>query len=500
MIVDNAILIYNKNMNLLGNILKSSQRGRPRPWYSHRYIGRMLLVAIGVFAYEYNDYTQARSFEDILTEGTLHVGYIKAPDVAFETGHQQFGFQHDILSIFAEHHSLNIKLHRVSKKNAMIGLNSNRFDILIGHYEKRSSQTENPFSAYMSNSFLNALLTSKDYALEKATFENVSEFNNSKRNWRPYHETDVWYSSNVVLIEYKKPKTPRTQRIPSEEAIFYNAGFPIELLDSSNLNLQSVQKKPLLESVSENDIQYALTTSLRLNISQKFISRLRKIKTFKEKVPLVWLVAKNYDASFLNAVNTFINQDKTKKTIVKQANYWRKSYRNINALDVTNIHKRIHSNLSELRPLFKSAGEQENIDWALLAALAFQESNWKLEAVSPTRVRGVMQLTQATAELLEVKDRTDPNESIHAAARYLKRIEKGIPISVKRKDRIWLAVAAYNLGPGRINQAYNAVRAKVDGEITWNLIANELTTYSELFQNDQYSCLLYTSPSPRDRG
>ena len=486
-IVDKSFLLYNNNMNLLGKILKSSQRGRSRPWYSHRYIARMLLVIIGVFIYEYNIHTQARTFNDIIKDGTLHVGYLKAPDIAFENGHQQFGFQYDILSAFAESHSLNIKLHQVSKSTAMVGLNNNQFDILIGHFAKHSSQKEHPFSAHMPVSLLKGLLTSKDYAKEKTKFEVSSDFYDSNRTWLPYQETHIWHYSNAVIIEHKKARTPKTQKIPKSEVIYYNAGFPTKFLASSNLNLQSIDKNPLLENISKNEVYYGLTTLLRLNINQKFISKLRRVRTFKEKIPLVWLVAKKYDEEFLGAINNFINQDKTQEFIAKQGKNWWKKYLRINHLDVISIHNRIHSKLPALRPLFQSADKQENISWTLLAALAFQESKWNIDAVSPTHVRGVMQLTQATADLLGVKDRTDPTESIHAAAQYLKKLEQNIPIRVKRKDRIWLAVAAYNLGPGRIKKAYHSVHDQIKGEITWNAIANELTKRSDFFQSNQYN-------------
>ena len=140
-----------------------------------------------------------------------------------------------------------------------------------------------------------------------------------------------------------------------------------------------------------------------------------------------------------------------------------------------------------LQPIFLKASEKENISWSLLAALAYQESNWNIDAVSPTNVRGLMQLTQSTADTLGVKDRTDPDETILAAAKYIRNLEKIIPVRVKRSDRISLAVAAYNLGIGRIMQAYRSVRDEKTGEITWQDISTKLTNYSESFQNNQYS-------------
>ena len=91
--------------------------------------------------------------------------------------------------------------------------------------------------------------------------------------------------------------------------------------------------------------------------------------------------------------------------------------------------------------------------FALLAAMAYQESHWDPRAVSPTGVRGLMMLTKHTAELVGVDDRNDPRESILGGARYLSRVQNKIPDRIAEPDRLWLSVAAYNLGFGHLEDA-----------------------------------------------
>ncbi len=87
---------------------------------------------------------------------------------------------------------------------------------------------------------------------------------------------------------------------------------------------------------------------------------------------------------------------------------------------------------------------------ALLAALAYQESKWDPLATSYTNVRGMMMLTEDTADHLGVKNRLDPAESIRAGARYLQDLVEQIPSTTPMPDRLWLALAAYNLGMGHL--------------------------------------------------
>jgi membrane-bound lytic murein transglycosylase F len=75
--------------------------------------------------------------------------------------------------------------------------------------------------------------------------------------------------------------------------------------------------------------------------------------------------------------------------------------------------------LPQWRRYFQSAQDLTGIDWRLLAALAYQESKWDPLATSYTNVRGMMMLTEDTADFLRVANRLDGAESIRAGARYL---------------------------------------------------------------------------------
>jgi membrane-bound lytic murein transglycosylase F len=73
--------------------------------------------------------------------------------------------------------------------------------------------------------------------------------------------------------------------------------------------------------------------------------------------------------------------------------------------------------------------------------------------VSPTGVRGMMMLTELTANMMEVKDRLDPRGSILGGAHYILRVRRKVPERIGEPDRTWLAVAGYNLGFGHLEDA-----------------------------------------------
>ena len=64
-----------------------------------------------------------------------------------------------------------------------------------------------------------------------------------------------------------------------------------------------------------------------------------------------------------------------------------------------------------------------------------------------------MMLTEETADRLGVGNRLDARESILAGARYVNILRALQPDEVGEPDRTWLALAAYNIGPGHFNAA-----------------------------------------------
>ena len=62
-------------------------------------------------------------------------------------------------------------------------------------------------------------------------------------------------------------------------------------------------------------------------------------------------------------------------------------------------------------------------------------------------------LTRATASELGVKDRTDPLQSLRGGARFFKNLLRRLPSDIEEPDRTLLALAAYNIGMGHLEDA-----------------------------------------------
>lgn len=117
------------------------------------------------------------------------------------------------------------------------------------------------------------------------------------------------------------------------------------------------------------------------------------------------------------------------------------------------FHLNVRTTLPQYEKLIKQVAREYQLEWQLLAAIAYQESHWDPLATSPTGVRGMMMLTKPTALEIGVRDRLDPLQSLRGGARYLKDLRRRLPKSIPDSERTSFALAAYNVGPAHLEDA-----------------------------------------------
>ncbi len=115
--------------------------------------------------------------------------------------------------------------------------------------------------------------------------------------------------------------------------------------------------------------------------------------------------------------------------------------------------RHIDTRLPALRPYFERAAAETGIDWKILASLGYQESRWLPKAVSPAGAQGVMMLMPTTAAKMKVTNPFSPSQNIRGGARYLALLKRKMPQRIRDPDRTWLALAAYNVGLGHLENA-----------------------------------------------
>ncbi len=151
-------------------------------------------------------------------------------------------------------------------------------------------------------------------------------------------------------------------------------------------------------------------------------------------------------------------------------------------VDLRAFVRRIDRRLPKYAPLFQTAGKRHDIEWTLLAAQSYQESHWNPKAKSPTGVRGMMMLALPTAKELGVSNRLDAKQSIFGGAKYLRKLIKRLPEQIEQQDRLWFALAAYNIGMGHVRDALTLAEEELEFPYQWH----EFQTVLPLLTQKQY--------------
>lgn len=167
---------------------------------------------------------------------------------------------------------------------------------------------------------------------------------------------------------------------------------------------------------------------------------------------LAWAVAPNLRA-LREDIDRFFAAARSDGLLARLAGRYMAAEGELERIDAATFQDRLGTMLPRYQPWFEEAAARTGLDWRLVAAVAYQESQWDPAATSETGVRGFMQITEETAQHLGIADRLDPYTSILGAARYLAALKARLPARIAEPDRTWFALAAFNIGAGHLEDA-----------------------------------------------
>ena len=242
----------------------------------------------------------------------------------------------------------------------------------------------------------------------------------------------------------------------------------------------------LISQVSDGALNYAVVASNEAEAVRNVYLNFERGFAVAKKQEMVWVFPAT-QVRLRDQVDIFfarLRRDGTLQRLTER--YY--SYAQVPRLDAGVFQERIKSLLPQHRAMFQRAQEATGVDWRLLAAMAYQESQWDAQATSGTGVRGLMQLTEETARQLGAVDRLDPQASALAAARYLRDLKDKLPQRIAEPDRTWLALAAYNIGIAHLEDARVLAQKQKLNPDSWTAVktALPLLALSEYHEDAKY--------------
>lgn len=224
----------------------------------------------------------------------------------------------------------------------------------------------------------------------------------------------------------------------------------------------------LLRSVHQGDFDFTLADDHEFADIRRVFPELRSGFEFQRQHPLAWALPRDADDSLYFEVLVFMNAIRSSGRLAQIRDFYYRRPDRFDYVDARQFLSHVEVRLPRYREMFKITAQKHGLDWRLIAAVGYQESHWNPEAVSPTGVRGLMMLTQVTAEHLGIEDRLDPGQSIRGGARYLRALVDRIPQRIDGPDRTWLALAAYNVGYGHLEDARILAQANGGNPDRWD--------------------------------
>lgn len=218
--------------------------------------------------------------------------------------------------------------------------------------------------------------------------------------------------------------------------------------------ISEVDSMELLELVNAGEAELAIIDSNEFDVQQSLYPRLKVAFDLGQEQDMVWYLPPTTDNErLLQRIDQFIARLQSDGTLEQMREEYFGHSQGVSRIGSHTFTRNMHKSLPPYRKLIKQVAAEYQLDWHLLAAIAYQESHWDPQAASPTGVRGMMMLTLPTAREMGVKDRLDAAQSLRGGARYLKNIKRRLPNDIYEPDRTWMALAAYNIGMGHLEDA-----------------------------------------------
>jgi len=385
--------------------------------------------------------------EEIRERGELRVLTRYGPTTYYIKGNELAGFEYELAKKFADH--LNVKLKIIVPDNLSDMLNlieQGKADIAAAGITVTPARKDiirfGPIYQQITQQFVYRLGTKKP--------KNITDLGDG-------HLEVVAASSHVEQLQSLQ------EEIPS-------------LIWTENTELDS---SGLLELVQLELIDYTIADSNEVAANQIQFPELRVAFNISEPQSFAWAMPFADDGTLYNEMAIFFEQLDESGDLERLKEKYYGHIRHFDYLDTRAIDRRILTHLPKYQALFEQAGEKFNIDWHLLAAMSYQESHWDRNAVSPTGVKGLMMLTKNTAKLMKVTDREDPAQSIEGGAAYLASILKRLPERIQEPDRTWMALAAYNVGLGHLEDARKLTQGSGKNPDLWPDVKSHLPLLSK---------------------
>lgn len=230
--------------------------------------------------------------------------------------------------------------------------------------------------------------------------------------------------------------------------------------------LDNTKTQDLIATLPQGKSDCVIAENFSGDFYTRYHTQVEKIAALTESYSLSWMLTPD-NQDLLRLMQSWYQQASREDEVMRILDRYKTYLSQLDKRDIAKFFKKIRSTLPTYRQAFKDAAEEHRLPWQLVASVAYQESHWNPDARSFTGVRGLMQLTTDTADHVGIEDRTDPMQSIWGGSKYLRYLLDKTPAHLNPKDRLALALAAYNVGLAHLKDAQKLAEKMGRNPYSW---------------------------------
>jgi membrane-bound lytic murein transglycosylase F len=364
---------------------------------------------------------------------TITVITRNSPTTYYEHRNGPMGFEYELAKLFADHIGAKLQMNTAHKMDEIFSsLDSNTADLAAAGLTQTPTRDANYQASQSYNDVKQLLLyrygTYRPRQVEQLVGKDIWVVANSS------------HAENLRLLQ---------QDIPGLE---WTESSEVEALD-------------LLERLENNEIEHTIIDSNEYDTHKASFAHIGVALTISKPQQITWYTTK--DNPITKQIDDFFTQIKKNGTLKSLLGKHYGHANTVSNMGSRTFAKKIRDTYPKYEDLIKEIATQEATDWALLAAVSYQESHWNPKAKSPTGVRGMMMLTRITAKEMKVENRLDARQSLVGGTRYLNKLKRRLPDDIEEPDRTWFALAAYNVGMGHLEDARKITEAQGGDPHLW---------------------------------
>ena len=229
-----------------------------------------------------------------------------------------------------------------------------------------------------------------------------------------------------------------------------------------------------MEDVDSGEAQYAITDAREFSFAHHLYPNVLVGFALPEERPVQWLVRRNAP-ELLASVNAFFRDLGASGRLAQLLQESSGDTRRFAYEESREFQAHVADRLPLYRPWFEAAARA--VGPRLAPAGGDRLPGVEVGSARTVRATvrsGVMMLTADTAQAMGIRDRSNPEQSIFAGARYLAQVREMIPERIAEPDRTWLTVAAYNVGFGHLEDARIITQARGKNPDSWSEVRERL--------------------------